>query len=104
MSPDPSRHFPRFILRTLLLAVVGLLAAYFGCYYRISRKSMVESAAKWGVENAFFYFPLRENLPDEDIRKHHRRAWFFAPTNWIDRTLFGGPSPYRGGIRELADQ
>ena len=65
---------------------------------------MVETEAIWGVEDGFFYIPSGENLSDEDIRKHHRRAWFLAPANWVDRTLFGGPSPYRGGIRGLADE
>jgi hypothetical protein len=103
-NPQPDRRWYQFSLRTLLFGVfvVSLLASYGGCYYRLSRRGMAEMAEQWGgTEGVFFYAPMDSDSWKRCLQEHERRRWFFAPANWVDRVLFGGPSPYRGGIWKL---
>jgi len=91
-SPNQRRRF-QFSLRTMLLVVLllSILFSYVGSYYRLSRRGMREAAqynSEW-----FLYVPAEEVFATEDLTQHHLRAWFFAPVNWIDRHLFGGPWP-----------
>ena len=90
---EAKRRWYQFTLRGLLLAVVlaSLLASYVGCYYRLSRRGMREAAEC--EMDGFLYLPVDEVVATEDLTRHHRRAVFFAPANWVDRCLFGGPVP-----------
>ena len=100
-TPERLRWY-QFRVRTLLLAVVlaSALASYVGCYYRLSRRGMEEVAQHPGID-AFLYVPTDEVFAAQDLTQHHRRALFFAPANWIDRHVFGGPSPVRGILFSL---
>jgi hypothetical protein len=72
--------------------VLGLLFAYVGTYYRLSRRGMREAKA-YGEEYYFYYIPVAEMTGEKDLARHHRRAAFFAPANWVDQKIFGGPEP-----------
>jgi hypothetical protein len=80
-------------LRTLMLIclVLGLLFAYVGTYYRLSRRGMRE-AEEFGLEG-FLYIPFKEAAAKRDLNRHHWFAWFFAPANFIDQSALGVPGP-----------
>ena len=92
-TSKPKRRWYQFSLRTLMLGVVlaSLLASYVGSYYRLSRRGLAE--AREVDAEGFFYVPMDDVFASQDLSEHYRRAWFFAPVNWIDRHLFGGPAP-----------
>jgi hypothetical protein len=71
--------------------VLGLLFAYVGTYYRLSRRGMHE-AEEYGSD-FFLYTPTDEVFATKDLTWHHRLAIFFGPANWVDQTVFGGPEP-----------
>ena len=87
---------PQFSLRLMLVlcVVLGLLFAYAGSYYRLSRRGM-RQAEEFGLAG-FFYIPFHEAAATHDLTRHHYLAIFFAPANWIDHELFGAPGPTRG--------
>lgn len=90
---------PRFQcrLRTLFVVttVAAVLACYVGSYYQLSRRGMRE-AKVMGMEG-FLYVPIDEAFATRDLSRHYFRAQFYAPANWVDRTVFGGEGP-SGGI------
>ena len=83
----------RFSVRQLmvLVAVLSLVFAYSGSYYRLSRRGMAEGQP-YGIPG-FLYVPIDHALTTEDISTHYRLLILFAPLNWLDRQLFGGPWP-----------
>lgn len=82
-------------LRLLVVcALAVLLAAYVGSYYHLSRRGMRE-AREYNMQG-FLYVPADEVFKTRDLSGHYRRARLYAPLNWLDRTLFGGPGPVRG--------
>ena len=89
---------PRFRcrVRTLIVTIAGLslVFAYVGSYHRLSRRGLRE-ASVYGSP-AFFYVPWEEAIASRDLSRHYRLAAFYAPVNWVDRTLLGGPYPWRG--------
>lgn len=90
----------QFSLRSLMIFVVfaSLLLAYFGSYYRISRRNMWDVDCGWA---SFDYTAAGKGQPanldtrEASIREGVLRI-FFAPANWIERTFFGGPQPLNG--------
>ena len=90
---DRLRRVFRFRLRTLLLLVTAsaCLTAYSVEYYRRSRRGLKDSF-QLGF-SMFFYVPVDEVLDSEDLTDHDRMVYFFAPANWLDQHVFGGPSP-----------
>jgi hypothetical protein len=101
VSFTPKRRWFRFTLRTLFVAVtlVSLVLAYAGSYHRISRLGLKEAQAQgWGDMNAFWYVPQRDI---EDRSRHYRLRTLYAPANFVDCALFGGPSPAQGGTWAL---
>jgi len=84
---------PRFSLRLMLLlcVVFGLLFAYAGSYYRLSRRGM-RDAEEFGLAG-ILYVAFYEAAATHDLTRHHYLAIFFAPANWIDQSLFGTPGP-----------
>jgi hypothetical protein len=94
MQPTNKRTWkPRFSLRLMLVlcVILGLLFAYAGSYYRLSRRGMAE-AREYELAG-FFYIPFDEFLLTRDLTPHHRLAMLFAPANWVDQILFGAPGP-----------
>lgn len=84
---------PQFTLRLMLFlcVVFGLLFAYAGSYYRLSRRGMRE-ATEYDMEG-FFYAPSDDIFATHDMTQHFRLMIFYAPANWIDQTLFNAPGP-----------
>jgi hypothetical protein len=75
-----------------LFVVLPLLIAYVGSYAYLSRRGMRE-AETWGFK-FFFYVPLDDpDLRKNDLTKQIRLVTFYAPVNWIDRTLLNGKQP-----------
>ena len=62
-----------------------------GAYYRLSRRGM-EEAAVYGL-SGFFYVSADEVMATEDLSTQRRWCLFFAPANWVDQCVFGGPPP-----------
>jgi len=72
-----------------LFVVLPLLIAYVGSYTYLSRRGMRE-AETWGFK-FFFYIPLDDpDVVKNELIKQSRLVTFYAPLNWIDRTLFNG--------------
>ena len=87
---------PQFSLRLILVlcVVFGLLFAYAGSYYRISRRGMRE-AEEFGLAG-FLYIPFREAAATHDLTRHYWLRRFYAPANLIDQRAFGAPGPIDG--------
>ena len=92
-STRKQRWKPQFSLRMMLALciVFGLLFAYVGSYYRISRRGMRE-AVELEMEG-FYYARLEHMLATHDMTQHERLSTIFAPANWLDQLIFGAPSP-----------
>jgi hypothetical protein len=77
----------------VLVAVLLILLAmtYGGAYYRLSRSGL-EEAEQFGLKG-FFYVPAKDVLDSQDLTRQRRWCIFFAPANWLDRQIFGGPRP-----------
>jgi hypothetical protein len=92
-GPPPRRPRLRVTVRGLMVfvAVCSLLMAYGGAYYRPSRRGMHE-AREFGIPGPL-YVPFAEAAESEDLTRHYALATFYAPLNWIDRAIFGAPSP-----------
>ena len=91
-------------LNLRLLLVAGILVAaclYVGSYCRLSREGMRE-AKEFELEG-FLYVPFDEAAATEDLTKHHQLASFYAPLNWIDRTIFGADGPTKGILWRIAE-
>ena len=82
-----------------LCVVFGLLFAYAGSYYRISRRGMRE-AEEINLEG-FFYIPIADAAAGHD-RRHYWLMLFFAPANWVDQKAFGAPGPASGVLWGLS--
>jgi hypothetical protein len=74
----------------VLCIVLGLLFAYVGSCYRLSRRGMRE-AEEIKLEG-FFYIPIADAAAGHD-RRHYWLMVFFAPANWVDQRVFGAPGP-----------
>ncbi len=84
---------PQFGLRSMF-AAIALLAvsmSYAAAYIRLSQRG-IEEAATHGLEG-FLYVPLDEVMASENLSVQRRWCIFFAPANWVDRHMFGGPDP-----------
>jgi hypothetical protein len=57
----------------------------------LSRRGLSEASEFEG--NCFLYIPIEEVDNPHDLLPHHRLRVFFAPVNWVDSNVFGGPSP-----------
>ncbi len=98
--PEKLRWY-QFSLRSLLLGAVllNLFFSYVGSYYQLSRRGVREGELR--DMEGFFYTPVDDIMATRELTRHHRLSAFFAPANWIDVHLFGGPSPAKGGIWKL---
>ena len=79
---------------TLALTIVALLLVFFtysGAYCLLRNRGL-EDARIFDIEG-FFYVPIHANVTSEDMIRHMHLAALFEPAHWIDRNLFGGPSP-----------
>jgi hypothetical protein len=83
----------QFRLRTMFIAIAVLSVGmcYAGAYYRLSRRGLKE-VAPYGLRG-FFYVPADEVMASRDFTAQLWCCAFFAPANWVDRHLFGGPQP-----------
>jgi hypothetical protein len=92
-APMPHCRMPRFRLRKVFVAMTlaSVVMAYAGAYYRLSRRGM-EEAAVYGLPG-FFYVSAEEVMTTEDLSTQRRWCLFFAPANWVDQCVFGGPAP-----------
>ncbi len=86
-------HLFRFRLRKMFVALtlLSVTMAYAGAYYRLSRRG-IEDAAVYGL-SGFFYVSADEVMASEDLTTQRRWCLFFAPANWVDQLVFGGPQP-----------
>jgi hypothetical protein len=85
----------------VLILFTSLALAYAGSYYRLSRRGMRE-AREYGLPGSFLYVPWAEFTASGGFTRHYGLAIFYAPPNWIDRAIFGGPSPLRVAARSIA--
>jgi hypothetical protein len=76
------------------------LMAYGGSYYRISRRSLAE-LKPYDIEG-FLYVPADEVFRAKNLETHYRWVMFYAPANWIDQSIFGGPPPVRSIMFDLS--
>lgn len=76
-----------FVAITLLSVVM----AHAGAYYRLSRRGIKE-AADYELKG-FFYVSADEVMTSQDLSTQRRWCLFFAPANWVDQLVFGGPPP-----------
>lgn len=79
-------RLPYIIIATVMLA---MLMVYGGVSYKLSRQGLKE-AAGYGL-TGFFYVPADGVMRSQDLSVQRRWCMFFAPANWIDQHLFGGP-------------
>jgi hypothetical protein len=91
----PARSRFRFSLRGAMIAFVllGLLFAYLGSYYRISRRGM-EEAAEMEIKG-FLYMPIQELETDKRMIKHYSLSAFYLPANLLDQAFTGAPGPVK---------
>ena len=84
---------PRFRLRKMFVAItlLSVAMAYTGAYFRLSRRGIKE-AADCGL-SGFFYVSADEVMTSQDLSTQRRWCLFFAPANWVDQLVFGGPLP-----------
>jgi hypothetical protein len=93
----------RFTVRRMMVGVViaALGLAYVGSYYQLSRRGIRE-AADYGIDG-FLYGPAAEAVARQDYPPwHHALTLGYAPLNWLDRKLFGAPSPASGIMWRLS--
>jgi hypothetical protein len=93
------------LLGTAICVLIGALLAaamvvYVSSYFYLSRRGIAEAEA-YGMDG-FLYVPAAEVFATEDLSGHYRRCRIYAPINWIDKNVFGGPSPIVGIIFHLS--
>ena len=83
----------RFTLRRMMIwvALAALVFSYAASYYHLSRRGMDE-AAQCGMPG-FLYVTLDQARESEAVSCHYALMVWYAPINWLDRTLLKGPSP-----------
>jgi hypothetical protein len=93
-EPAPPNRRLQISMRRLvvLVGLSSLLLVYVESYRRLSHRGMRE-AQEFGIAG-FLYVPFAEAAASEDLTRHYALATFYAPLNWIDRAIFGAPSPY----------
>jgi hypothetical protein len=95
------RRCDRSVTSMLINALlVGVLVFYTSSYYFLSRRGMNE-AATYGMDG-FLYVPAADVFATENLSGHHSRCRIYAPLNWLDRTMFGGPTPVTGIMFRLS--
>ena len=75
----------------VILAALAL--TYVSSYYHLSRRGMREASIH-GIDG-FFYVPISEitariKAEQWPFSTNYPLKRFYAPLNWIDRSLFGG--------------
>jgi hypothetical protein len=99
MTVTEKRRRPfQLSLRSSFVAFValGLLFVYGGTYYRLRTRGLHE-AQQVGLKGFLYVpFPFEEAKQAQSMNHHYRLMIFFAPANFIDRNLFGGPYPTSG--------
>ena len=83
-----------------VFALAALLVVYVGSYVHLSRRGVAE-AAEYGMEG-FLYVPADQVFATKDLSQHYFFCKVYAPINWVDRALFGGPDPVRGITFDLS--
>ncbi|AGA24738.1 hypothetical protein Sinac_0290 [Singulisphaera acidiphila DSM 18658] len=93
-KPDSWTYRLKISLRRLIgiVIVCSLMFTYAGSYYRLSRRGM-HQAQEFGLPG-FLYVPFEDAAASENLTWHYTLATFYAPINWIDRAVFGAPSPW----------
>jgi hypothetical protein len=76
------------------VALMAVVMAYVSSYYRLSRRGMRE-APEYGIPG-FLYVPVEEAARHQDLSKHYALRIFYAPLNWLDRSILGAPPPGGG--------
>lgn len=71
--------------------LVCLFAAYVATYVTLRNRSLREMG-KFGADS-FLYDSADTVFRTHDMSDHNFRRLLFAPANYVDRKLFGGPSP-----------
>ena len=91
----PAMRLPgvRFSIRRMMLtvALAALVFSYVGSYYRLSRRGMRE-AALYNIAG-FLYVSYLEAAGHEDLSRHYALMTWYAPLNWLDRTLLETTRP-----------
>ena len=75
----------------IAIAILSVGMTYAGAYYRLSRRGLKE-AATYGL-SGFFYVSADEIMASQDLTTQRRWCLYFAPANWVDRHVIGGPQP-----------
>jgi hypothetical protein len=93
-EPTSSTRRLRISLRKLiiLVALSSLPLAYVGSYYRLSRRG-IQEGQEYGIDG-FLFVPFVEAAASQSLTRHYALATFYAPLNWIDRMIFGAPTPW----------
>ncbi len=93
---------PRFRLWKVFVAMtlLSVILAYAGAYYRLSRRG-VEEAAAYGL-HGFFYVSADDVIESQDLSTQRGWCMFFAPANWVDQWVFGGPQPIQSIMFRLS--
>lgn len=71
--------------------LVCLFAAYVATYVTLRNRSLREMG-KFGVDG-LLYDSADTVFRTHDMSDHNFRRLLFAPANYVDRKLFGGPGP-----------
>ena len=98
---NPTRRFQMSLRRLIaVVAVASLLCAYGASYHRLSRRGLAE-ARDYGI-GGFLYVPVGETAGLTDLRRHYVLAAFFEPVCWLDRRIFGTPTPWVSFCMQLS--
>ena len=92
---------PRNLRRWIWVAMVSFVVAiYVGSYITLRTRSIAE-ASPLNFEG-FLYVPLNDVMASHDLSTHYFLSYVFAPLNYVDRALFGGPGPVRCILFDLS--
>jgi hypothetical protein len=72
----------------LAVALMAVVMAYIGSYYRWSRRGMIE-AKRFMLNPEFLHVRTAKTVNPDGLSPHRRLSFIYAPLNWVDRTLFG---------------
>jgi hypothetical protein len=83
------------------VAVLSVVMAYVGSYDRLKRRGL-RQAADYGYEG-FLYVRMEEASAARDLSRHYAWATFYEPLNFVDRSVFGGPTHWVSFMWGLSD-
>ena len=72
-------------------AILVVLMIYVICYMQLRNRGLHEM--KPYDSDGFLYDSVDRVFQTHDLSTHHFRQWIFAPVNFVDQQVFGGPQP-----------